>query len=121
MNNIMNYKGYSARVEFDPRDNLFVGRILGVAESITFHGDTVEELTRDFHAAVDHYIEDCETTGRKPHKPYSGKLMLRIPPEVHAHAAMAAAAHGKSVNQWATEVLAEASKANKRAALLDGA
>jgi len=41
-------------------------------------------------------------------KPYSGKLMLRLPPEVHARAAMMAAAHGKSLNQWAAEVLANA-------------
>jgi predicted HicB family RNase H-like nuclease len=34
--------------------------------------------------------------------------MLRLPPEVHARAAMMAAAHGKSLNQWAAEVLANA-------------
>jgi predicted HicB family RNase H-like nuclease len=34
--------------------------------------------------------------------------MLRIPPEVHAHAVMMAAAHGKSLNQWAADVLAKA-------------
>jgi predicted HicB family RNase H-like nuclease len=102
-------KGYTASVEFDPRDKIFVGRVLGIEDSITFHGETVAELTADFHAAIGHYLADCTATGRKPHKPYSGKLMLRIPPEVHAHAAMAAEAHGKSLNQWAAEVLARAS------------
>ena len=72
-------------------------------------GETVASLTKDFHAAVDHYLKDCEATGRPPHKPYSGKLMLRVPPEVHAHAALMAEAHGKSINQWAAEVLAQAS------------
>ena len=43
---------------------------------------------------------------RAPKKPYSGKLMLRLPPEVHARAAMLAEATGKSINAWATEVLA---------------
>jgi len=38
-----------------------------------------------------------------------GKLMLRVPPEVHAHAAMMAEAHGKSLNQWAVDVLMSAS------------
>jgi predicted HicB family RNase H-like nuclease len=108
MKNVVSYRGYTAKVEFDPEDNIFFGSVLGVPESITFHGETVAELTADFHAAVDHYIQDCAATGRPPHKPYSGRLMLRVPPEVHAHAAMMAEAHGKSINQWAAEVLSHA-------------
>lgn len=72
MNNTMTYKGYTARVEFDPRDNIFVGLVLGIEDTITFHGETVAELTIDFHAAVGHYIVDCKVTGHRPHKPYSG-------------------------------------------------
>ena len=109
MKNVMSYRGYNAKVEFDSEDNIFFGHVLGVPESITFHGETVAQLAKDFHAAVDHYIKDCEATGREPHKPYSGKLMLRVSPEVHAHAAMMAEAHGKSINQWAADVLAHAS------------
>jgi predicted HicB family RNase H-like nuclease len=108
MSNTLTYKGYAARVEFDPRDNLFVGRVLGIADNITFHGEDVTGLIADFHAAIDHYLADCAATGRKPYKPYSGRLMLRIPPDVHAHAAMMAEAHGKSLNQWAAEILAKA-------------
>ena len=47
--------------------------------------------------------------GRTPQKPYSGKILLRVAPEVHARAAMTAEAQGKSLNQWAAEVLARAS------------
>ncbi|MCC6347176.1 MAG: toxin-antitoxin system HicB family antitoxin [Nitrospirales bacterium] len=46
--------------------------------------------------------------GREPLKPASGKLMLRIFPEVHAKALMVAKASGKSLNQWAAEVLDKA-------------
>lgn len=106
--NSMTYKGYFARVEFDPRENIFVGRLLGVSDRISFHGKTVTELTDDFHQAVDHYLEDCAKTGRDPQKPASGKLMLRIRPEVHAAVGIAAAAAGKSINQWVDEVLERA-------------
>ena len=108
MMNVMTYKGYTARIDFDPRDGIFVGRVLGIADSISFHGETVKELTSDFHAAIDHYLADCKATGRQPEKSYSGNLMLRIPPEVHAHVAVRAAAHNKSINDWASEVLATA-------------
>ena len=108
MNNTMSYKSYLARIEFDPRDNIFVGHVLGIADRISFHGESVSELNADFHQAVDHYLDDCAKTGRAPEKPASGKLMLRIRPEVHAAAAIAARASGKSLNQWADEVLERA-------------
>lgn len=106
--NTMTYKGYAARIEFDPRDGIFVGRVLGIADSISFHGCTVAELTKDFHSAINHYLADCATTSRAPQKPSSGKLLLRIPPEVHTAASIAAKAAGKSLNQWAAEALKEA-------------
>ena len=84
---------------------------LGIADIISFHGETVAELTSDFHNAIDHYLADCNATGRQPQKPASGKIMLRVPPEVHAAAAIAAEASGKSLNQWATEALAQAAHA----------
>ena len=104
----MTYKGYIARVEFDPRDNIFVGKVMGIEDSITFHGATVKELRADFQAAIDHYVADCAAKGRKPLKPASGKLMLRVSPEIHAKALTVAKASGKSLNQWAEEVLDKA-------------
>ena len=108
MMNTLSYKGYAARVEFDPRDNIFWGKVFGITDGISFEGETVAELIDDFHNAIDHYIADCIKDGRQPQKPYSGKLTLRVPPEVHAYAAMMAETHGKSLNQWAADVLANA-------------
>ncbi len=110
MMNVMTYKGYTARVEFDPRDNIFVGHVLGLRDSISFHGETVAELRADFAAAIDQYLIDCAATFRTPEKPASGKLMLRVPPEVHTAAALRAKIEGKSLNEWATEVLAQAAR-----------
>lgn len=106
--NTMSHKGYTARVEFDDRDNLFVGRVLGIRTMISFHGETVVELRRELEAAVEDFLHDCEEKGVKPEKSASGKLMLRVPPEVHGAALVAAQAAGKSLNQWATELLQEA-------------
>ncbi|HUL14246.1 MAG TPA: type II toxin-antitoxin system HicB family antitoxin [Methylococcaceae bacterium] len=104
----MTYKGYAARIEYSNDDNCFVGHIAGIKDIVGFHGETVSELRAAFQEAVDDYLATCEKLERAPQKPYSGKLMLRIPPEVHAHVAMMAEAHGKSLNQWAAEVLANA-------------
>jgi predicted HicB family RNase H-like nuclease len=77
-----------------------VGRVLGVKAIVGFHGETVTELRADFETAIDFMIDDCKARGETPEKPASGKLMLRVPPEVQAT--------GKSLNQWAAEILGEA-------------
>jgi len=106
--NTMSYKGYTARVEYDERDNIFVGRILGIRSIISFHGETVAELRAEFEHAVKDYLAECKKEGLHPEKPASGKLLLRVPPEVHGRALVAAQAAGKSLNQLATEVLQQA-------------
>ncbi|MCX7093063.1 MAG: type II toxin-antitoxin system HicB family antitoxin [Methylobacter sp.] len=101
----MTYRGYKARISFDDRDNIFVGRLLGINDIIGFHADNVTDLRSAFEEAVDDYLEACEKIGKSPEKPASGKLMLRVTPEIHAAALVAAKSAGKSLNQWAAEVL----------------
>ena len=103
--NTMSHKGYTARVEYDERDNILVGRLLGIRSIISFHAETVAELRLEFETAVEDYLAECKEEGVKPEKPASGKLLLRVPPEIHGKALVAAQAAGKSLNQWATEVL----------------
>ena len=105
----MSYKGYAARIEYSDEDGCFIGHIAGIKDVIGFHAESVNELRMAFEEAVDDYLTTCAKAGRAPQKPYSGKLMLRVPPEVHARAAMMAEAHGMSINQWAADVLSKAS------------
>ncbi|MBN9429728.1 MAG: type II toxin-antitoxin system HicB family antitoxin [Burkholderiales bacterium] len=106
----MNHKGYVARIEFDERDDIFVGRVLGLRTLISFHGETVQELRQAFVTAIEEFLRDCEEQGIRPERPASGKLMLRIPPDVHGAALVAAQAAGKSLNQWAAKVIEEAAR-----------
>ena len=107
--NTMSSQGYIARVEYDERDDIFVGRVLGLRGIISFHGKTVAELRREFAAAIKDYLADCEEQGISPEKPASGKLLIRVPPEVHARVSAAAQVAGVSLNQWATQTLEQAS------------
>jgi predicted HicB family RNase H-like nuclease len=104
----LTYKGYSARIEFDAEDMIFFGRIAGIRDGVTFHAETVAELVAAFHEAVDDYIETCAKIGKTPQRPYSGKMMFRVDPDVHRKAAIAAELAGKSLNQWAEEALERA-------------
>ena len=104
----MTYKGYAACIEYSDEDEAFVGHVASIRDVVGFHGESVSELRAAFVEAVDDYLETCENLGRTPQKPYSGKIMLRVDPAIHACAAATAEAQGKSLNAWAQEVLQRA-------------
>lgn len=106
--NTMQYKGYAARIEYSSEDDCFVGHIAGINDIVGFHGDSVTVLHAAFEEAVDDYLKTCKKTGKSPQKPYSGHIMLRVPPEIHAKVAMKAEAQGKSLNSWVIELLSKA-------------
>ena len=106
--NKLTYKGYTARVEFDERDEIFVGRILGIRAIIGFHGNTVAQLKSEFHASIDDFLAQCKEEGISPEKPASVQLLLRVPPELHSAALIAAKANGISLNQWAIKTFEDA-------------
>lgn len=108
MKNAMKYKNYAGTVEYSEEDSCLFGRLLGISDVISYEGESVAELRTAFEEAVDDYLETCEELGKNPQRPYSGKVMLRISPELHASIAMKAEASGKSLNQWATETLSQA-------------
>ena len=82
--NAMAYKGYAARVEYSDEDQCFVGHIAGIRDCIGFHSESVAGLRKAFKEAVEDYLETCAAVGKAPQKPYSGKLTLRLSPELRA-------------------------------------
>lgn len=103
--NAMTYKGYAARIEYSNEDGLFVGHVAGIRDVVGFHGESVQELRGAFEEAVDDYLATCTKLNRVPQKPYSGKLSLRLEPELHASVAVKAELAHKSINQWVADVL----------------
>ncbi len=106
----LEYKGFKAKVEFSADDDVFFGRLIGIRDIVTFEGQTVDQLKESFKEAVDFHIEVCEKTGEKLKKPYSGKVFLRLPSELHARIAETAEASGKSINEWGKDILEKAVK-----------
>ena len=104
----MSYSGYVTRIDYSYEDGCFIGHIAGINDVVGFHGESVTELRAAFEEAVDDYLQTCEKLNRPSQKPYSGNLMLYIPPEVHAAIVMAAEVSGKSINQWAADTFVDA-------------
>jgi predicted HicB family RNase H-like nuclease len=108
----MKYKGYKAHIEYSEEDGCFVGHIAGIRDVVGFHGESVTELRQAFEEAVDDYLETCAKLGKNPQKSYSGNIMLRIPPDIHAEVAIAAETSGKSINQLVAEILDQTIRAH---------
>ena len=107
----MVYKNYAAHIVYSDEDACFIGHIAGITDVVGFHADNVADMRRGFEEAVDDYLATCAKLGRNPQKAASGKLMLRVPSDVHGAALVAAQVKGLSLNQWATDVLRAAAHA----------
>jgi len=96
----MTYKGYGAKVEFDDDAMIFHGEVIGIRDVVTFQGKTVNELKKAFKDSVDDYLDMCQSRGEEPEKPFSGKFVVRVSPDVHRKIYMAAKRAGQSINAW---------------------
>ncbi len=96
--NTMEYKGYTALIEYSAEDECLVGHVIGICDRIGFHGESIAEITQSFHDALDCYLEACESRGKQPEQPKSGKLSLRLPIELHAYISQQSEATGESIN-----------------------
>jgi len=102
---MMDYKGYIGDVEFDDEANIFHGEVINLRDVVTFQGETVNQLRKAFRDSVDDYVEFCAERGESPEKPYSGKFMVRVEPELHKAVALHARVEHKSLNAWVHDAL----------------
>ena len=101
----MTYKGYQARVEMDEEAGLFHGEVINTRDVITFQGRTVRELKKALADSVNDYLEFCAARGEDPEKPFSGKFLVRVSPEMHRQIMAEARQQGKSLNAYVSEKL----------------
>lgn len=105
---MMHYKGYSGIAEIAFDTGMIYGRVVGLRDIVTFQGETVAEARQAFHDSVDDYLELCASRNEAPEKPFSGKFMLRIAPELHRALVAEAQARNSSLNALIESTLAEA-------------
>lgn len=105
--NIIEYKGYHTRVECSLEDGVLFGRIEGIRDLVTFECESITEAELEFHKAVDDYLEFCTEVGKEPEKEYKGQFNIRIDPELHRAAAVAAFKEGVSLNSFVAQAIRE--------------
>lgn len=106
MKDAMEYKGYLGQVTFDPEAAIFHGEVINTRDVITFQGRSVEELQQALQDSVEDYLAWCAERGKEADKPFSGRFVLRLSPQLHRAVALAARRSGQSLNGWIAERLA---------------
>lgn len=116
----MQYRGYIAKVEYDDSVGLLHGSVVssGGLPVANCEAADVDTLKKEFHRSVDEYLAVCEERGILPQPPFSGKLNVRLGPELHSRVAALAADGGVSINSWIKETLErEAAQSRNEAGL----
>ena len=108
MNNFLEYKGYCTKIEYSAEDKVLYGKIEGIRDLVNFECDDLSGVEREFHRAVDDYLAMCRDLGQDPDKPYKGVFNVRISPELHKKAAMAAFTKGETLNAFVTNAISDA-------------
>jgi len=104
------YKGYVAEADIDVENSNLHGNVLGIEDVVTFQGKTVEELVQAFHDSVAEYLKFCAEMGRKPEKPKSGHVAVRMPPALHRVLFTIAKQRGFSFNRLVVDCLEREAK-----------
>lgn len=92
--------GQKAVIVYDPEINMFRGDFVGLNGGADFYAKDVDGLEAEGRASLKVFLDTCKQEGIEPYKAYSGKFNVRIPAELHAASAQAAAAAGLSLNDW---------------------
>jgi len=107
MKDVLTYKNYIGSVHFSAEDKVFHGKIEGINDLITFEGQSVPELIKAFHEAVNDYLELCKEAGKEPERPFKGSFNVRIPSDLHRKVVKKATMMGVSLKQLVQKALEE--------------
>lgn len=100
---------YSYRVIWSEEDNEYVG-LCAEFPSLSWLAQTPEESLGGIRQIVAEVVSDLERTGESAPEPiaikrYSGKFLVRVPPDLHRRLALEAAESGISLNRLASDKL----------------
>ena len=107
MNNIMIIAGQKAVIQYDPEIEMFRGEFLALSGGADFYAADIEGLKKEGKQSLDVYLEMCKEKGIEPYKDFSGRFNVRMNPDLHAAAVHAAAARGKSLNDFVVDAVTQ--------------
>ena len=105
MNDIIQHKDYYATIHFSSEDEVFYGKILGINDLVTFEGESVKELKKEFKNAIEDYLQTCKELNKSPEKTYKGSFNVRVSPDLHREAAFTALQKNVTLNDFVKKAI----------------
>lgn len=121
MNTYLEYKDYLGSVEVDVAQGILYGKLLFLRDVVSYHSEDVASIETAFRAAVDDYLQTCDQLGEQPDVPCKGSLNVRVGPELHKKAAVAAHLEDISLNEWIKSAFVSKLDNSKTAATIESA
>jgi predicted HicB family RNase H-like nuclease len=102
---------YTYRITWSEDDEEYVG-LCAEFPSLSWLSTTPEAALKGIRAVVAEVVKDMQKSGEEVPQPiasknYSGKFMVRVPPEVHRNLAIQAAESGVSINRLVSSRLSQ--------------
>ena len=66
MNNLLIYNGFISHIVIDFEAHLLFGKIINISDYVDFQSDSIDGIIKEFHSAVDDYLEFCKKNGKQP-------------------------------------------------------
>lgn len=106
MKNMMSYRNFLGSVEYSAEDKCLFGKIQGIDGLINYEGESISELERAFHEAVDVYVEENKAAGIVGLESCKGSFNVRIDPDLHRRVKMRAAEEKLTLNKLVARAIA---------------
>jgi len=97
MQEVMCYRGYKGTIEYSLEDNVLHGRVLGIKSILSYEGNTLSELKKDFESLIDEYLEDCKRNNESPEKPYKQNIVINLEPDLQEKLYLYSALHNENI------------------------
>jgi predicted HicB family RNase H-like nuclease len=107
MSSTLEYKGYSGSVEYSAEDRCLHGKIIGIRDLVSYEGRRVDDLEKNFRAAIDEYLAFCKAENKQPDQPFKGTFQVRLKGDLHRRLAIYAEQKHESLNAAANEAVAK--------------
>lgn len=103
--NTITINNHKAVITLDEELGMFRGEFIELNGGADFYAESLSALMEEGARSLVEFIAVCKERGVDPFRKFSGQVPLRMPKDLHAAAAVAAAAKGISLNQYINQAV----------------
>ncbi|MBF0197056.1 MAG: type II toxin-antitoxin system HicB family antitoxin [Planctomycetes bacterium] len=99
------YKGYVGTIDYSDDDEVMHGKVINISGLVTYEASNIKQLKKEFVKSVESYLKFCKENGKEAQKPMTGRLTVRLDPQLHLEAVSAAMENHVSLNEFISKAV----------------